>query len=478
MLIGVMSALRLIGPFLGYFLAGLCNSMYVNLTEETTLVTTDPSWIGAWWLGFLVIGVGQLMTFWILALFPKRLPRAPLKAEEVQSSRISSKKRERTLKEFPVALRRLLTNKMVIFNNLSAVFYIFALSGYFTFLPKFIETQYEQSAARSGMVNGGISITFMCTGLLLAGFVISRYRPRAGLLVAYDIVIGFFFVVAMVSFAFVKCDSKSVHGIDEHIAKMKMDDTYHMFSMSCNENCNCQPNRFKPVCSEDGTMNFFSACHAGCKIKNTTEDDTTIFTDCSCLATWVNSTVSSSTSSSLVEGGGFWKMGSVTENYCESNCFDVFLTYVLIMGVMKFLSSAGRVSGAIIGFRCVDEEDKSFAIGLAYLFVSLFAFIPSPIIYGAIIDQACKLWRTECGKTGNCWFYDPEKMRLYLHLTTAGFILIALVFDGIAGYYVRNLELYEEPEDIEKKNEQLQANLREQELEPMMVSRTQKNTSV
>ena len=43
---------------------------------------------------------------------------------------------------------------MVIFNNLSAVFYIFALSGYFTFLPKYIETQYEQSAARSGMVNG------------------------------------------------------------------------------------------------------------------------------------------------------------------------------------------------------------------------------------------------------------------------------------------------------------------------------------
>lgn len=95
---GVMSCLRLVGPAFGYVLAGLCNSLYVNLTEETTLVTTDPSWIGAWWLGFLVIGVGQLMTFWILALFPKRLPRTPLKAHEVQSSRISGKKRERTLK--------------------------------------------------------------------------------------------------------------------------------------------------------------------------------------------------------------------------------------------------------------------------------------------------------------------------------------------------------------------------------------------
>ena len=72
---------------------------------------------------------------------------------------------------------------------------------------------------------GGISIIFMCTGLLLAGFVISRYRPPAWKLVVYDIIVGLVFVVAMVSFAFVECDSKSIHGIDEHIAKMQSDET-------------------------------------------------------------------------------------------------------------------------------------------------------------------------------------------------------------------------------------------------------------
>lgn len=35
--------------------------------------------------------------------------------------------------------------------------------------------------------------------------------------------------------------------------------------VSCNEECNCNANRFAPVCSEDGRMNFFSGCHAGCK---------------------------------------------------------------------------------------------------------------------------------------------------------------------------------------------------------------------
>jgi len=51
MLIGLMSCLRLIGPAFGYSLAALCNSYYVNLTQETDLKKTDPSWIGAWWLG-------------------------------------------------------------------------------------------------------------------------------------------------------------------------------------------------------------------------------------------------------------------------------------------------------------------------------------------------------------------------------------------------------------------------------------------
>ena len=46
-----MSSLRLIGPALGYALASVCIKMYVNLSEETTLKPTDPSWIGAWWLG-------------------------------------------------------------------------------------------------------------------------------------------------------------------------------------------------------------------------------------------------------------------------------------------------------------------------------------------------------------------------------------------------------------------------------------------
>ena len=59
--------------------------------------------------------------------------------------------------DFPSALKRLLANKILWLNNFSSVFYIFALIGYITFLPKYIETQFEQSASRAGMVNGKCS---------------------------------------------------------------------------------------------------------------------------------------------------------------------------------------------------------------------------------------------------------------------------------------------------------------------------------
>ena len=38
-------------------------------------------------------------------------------------------------------------------------------------------------------------------------------------------------------------------------------------------------------------------------------------------------------------------------------------------------------------FRCVATKDKSFAQGLSLVLVSLLAFIPGPIIYGAIIGK-------------------------------------------------------------------------------------------
>lgn len=53
----------------------------------------------------------------------------------------------------------------------------------------------------------------MCTGLLLAGYLISKFQPKAWKLQIFDVVIGLLWVITLVIFAFVSCDSKPIYGL-------------------------------------------------------------------------------------------------------------------------------------------------------------------------------------------------------------------------------------------------------------------------
>lgn len=62
-----------------------------------------------------------------------------------------------TIREFPKAMKRLLTNRLLTCNNFSTVFYILGASPYITFLAKYLEVQFDTSAA-TGTVIAGIYI--------------------------------------------------------------------------------------------------------------------------------------------------------------------------------------------------------------------------------------------------------------------------------------------------------------------------------
>ena len=47
----------------------------------------------------------------------------------------------------------------------------------------------------------------------------------------------------------------------------------------------------------------------------------------------------------------------------------------------------------VIPFRCVAVEDKSLSMAFNVVFMSLFAMLPAPMVYGAIIDNTCILWQ-------------------------------------------------------------------------------------
>lgn len=57
--------------------------------------------------------------------------------------------------------------------------------------------------------------------------------------------------------------------------------------------------------------------------------------------------------------------------------------------------------------------DKAMAMGLIQSAIGLFGNVPCPIIYGAVVDSACLIWRSVCGKHGACSLYDAETFRHY-----------------------------------------------------------------
>ncbi|XP_065566809.1 solute carrier organic anion transporter family member 1C1-like isoform X2 [Artemia franciscana] len=95
-ILGCVSSLRLLGPTAAYIMASGFLKMYVNLNETPALKPTDPQWIGAWWLGFIIIGSIIPVLALVMALFPKKLPTP---TEEVTSTNFDSEKEVIDLKE-------------------------------------------------------------------------------------------------------------------------------------------------------------------------------------------------------------------------------------------------------------------------------------------------------------------------------------------------------------------------------------------
>ena len=56
LMLSIIYCFRLVGPTLGYMLGYSCLKTYVVPGKNVAIQEGHPDWIGAWWLGFPVIG--------------------------------------------------------------------------------------------------------------------------------------------------------------------------------------------------------------------------------------------------------------------------------------------------------------------------------------------------------------------------------------------------------------------------------------
>ena len=213
---------------------------------------------------------------------------------------------------------------------------------------------------------------------------------------------------------------------------------------NCNADCNCNDVPYNPVCSnEDGFTNFFSPCHAGCKGYEQDENGTlTAYTDCACLLTASKRIPAPSV---LTENLQSFQNGTVSSGVCPVDCQSQFFGLLVFLVIFSIVGSTTRIPNFLLSLRSIEMRDKSASITFTISFLSLFAFLPSPIFYGALLDTTCSLWDvTKCGETTHCLVYDTDAMRSYLAFIPAAFIFLALLADVGVFYYSKGMVVYDE----------------------------------
>ena len=164
--IGMVSTTLIVGPVVAFGLGSIFLSIYVNPLTDTSLTTSDPAWVGAWWMPFLLTSFCLFILAVPFLMFPRYLPDSPQvwKERAKEMAKIYSEKYANenstsiVFKMFPIHIKRLIRNPSFMF----AVFglcslYIF-LQGVISFGPKYYEVQFRSTASTSTLLVGGTTI--------------------------------------------------------------------------------------------------------------------------------------------------------------------------------------------------------------------------------------------------------------------------------------------------------------------------------
>ncbi|EDW01466.1 solute carrier organic anion transporter family member 74D [Drosophila grimshawi] len=431
-MLSISAFLRMLGPAIGYSLASVCLRVYIDPELDPLIQPGDPRWLGAWWIGFLVLAGVTFIFAFLMTMFPKELPSAKVRRINLEESGMQDPKEHKDLSisDMVRSIRRLVTNKVYMYNTFASSFYLFGYFAYWIYTPKYIETQYRQSASVATMATGAIALGFSAAGVLISGFVVSKYKPSGRAMAAWNACVDFLTVAGILCYVVIGCEGSD-----------KLSSMAVTSADNCSASCHCEYVHYAPICSPNNDT-YISACHAGCTDKVKDQLGRTLFTGCACVAP-SNST-------------GVPNLRYAVDGACPVDCTKEFIIFLVVMCLLKLIGSSSKSTSLLISLRCIKPEDKSLALGLGGLISSLSAFIPSPIFFGWLLDKYCLVWGKTCSNKGNCWLYDTESLRYAFNLTTALFIFLGGIFNVLVWHHAEDLKIFDdEPSESNKADDKV-----------------------
>lgn len=460
--IGFMYSMAAFGPVLGFLLGAYLLSFHMD-TLSSKVIEIGPGdrlWVGMWWGGFLI---GGLLLF-IVAIpffsFPKVLTREIEKIRFIEKSShsgVSNRPPEsssgqhqpaqdtgygKDVKDIPRSMWRLVCNPVYVVTCLGACMELVIVSGFVVFLPKYLETQFSLGKSQASVFTGSIAIPGACIGIFMGGCLLKRLELRPKGAVQFVLISNTICLSCYGLLFFLGCDNVKMAGTTIPYFNSSRGEPFQVnLTAACNFGCECHMTDVEPVCGNNG-LTYFSPCHAGCTALSSRSN----YTNCACIHGNLSAPRSGALVSRPAAEADFAEVTVVpvaTAGPCNSSCHTIY-PFLILLFFMTFVVAITQMPLLMIVLRSVEEEERSFALGMQFVIFRLFGYIPAPILFGNLIDSTCLLWKSTCGeKGGRCLLYDIEQFRYRYVGLCAGIKLLAMALFAVDWWLVsrrRHLE--------------------------------------
>lgn len=398
--LGIVFGHAALGTVIAQFLGFWGSTTYITHEDVGLMSFLNPRWIGAWWVGFIVVIVGCILHSVILFFYPNANDRHIKVAKEKGVSK--------TFKGLFKSGMRLLGNPIFLLITLANALTVMGCEGMLQYLPKYVETQFFFSPMGEGIFLGIVIALLMTIGVFGGGIIasVAKLSPFNCLKLVVACALAVF--VFQASLMGLGCEQPAFNRGDMKVNASNA--VGQMEEVMCSQTCVCMDLVPMPACGSDG-VTYLTPCHAGCG-HPLDEGDSFAWHFCKCIDDDVQ---------------------TAKPGICEQDCQGgMFIGFSLLLALACFIIAIKAVPAFLAMYRSVEKQDAPLAIGVNAFFVCLIGALPSSMIYEKVFDGICEVGRPACGPVDTCALYDVEALRMRFHGVGAGIRAAAALIYVIA----------------------------------------------